>query len=113
MSLRQNARKVHNIKMLNRSFENGAKSTYLGTKAINRNLIYEEIKSRLNLSMLDIIQCRTSFSSRVHSENVKSERTKIYIILPVVLYGCETRSLTLRDVYRVRLFEKRVLKRIF
>jgi hypothetical protein len=34
-------------------------------------------------------------------------------ILPIALYGCETWSLTLRDVHRVRLFEKKVLKRIF
>jgi hypothetical protein len=35
------------------------------------------------------------------------------IILPVVLYGCETWSLTLRKVHRLRVFENRVLRRIF
>jgi hypothetical protein len=35
------------------------------------------------------------------------------IILPVVLYGCETRSLTLREEHRLRVFENRVLRRIF
>jgi hypothetical protein len=35
------------------------------------------------------------------------------IILPVVLYGCETWSLTLREEHRLRMFENRVLKRIF
>jgi hypothetical protein len=35
------------------------------------------------------------------------------IILPVVVYGCETRSLTLREEYRLRMFENRVLRRIF
>jgi hypothetical protein len=35
------------------------------------------------------------------------------IILPVVLYGCETWSLTLREEYRLRVFENRVLRRIF
>jgi hypothetical protein len=35
------------------------------------------------------------------------------IILPVVLYGCETWSLTLRKESKLRVFEKRVLKRIF
>jgi hypothetical protein len=46
------------------------------------------------------------------SRNVK---IKIYktIILPVVLYGCETWSLTLREEHRLRLFENRVLSRIF
>jgi hypothetical protein len=40
---------------------------------------------------------------------------KIYktIILPVVLCGCETLSLTLREENRLRVFEKRVLRRIF
>jgi hypothetical protein len=42
-------------------------------------------------------------------------KVKIYntIILPVVLYGCETWSLTLREEHRLRMFENRVLRRIF
>jgi hypothetical protein len=46
------------------------------------------------------------------SGNVK---VKIYktIILPFVLYGCETWSLTLREEHRLRVFENRVLRRIF
>jgi len=35
------------------------------------------------------------------------------IILPVVLYGCETRSLTLREEYRPRVFDSRVLRKKF
>jgi hypothetical protein len=35
------------------------------------------------------------------------------IILPVVLYGCETWSLTLREEHRLRVFEDRALRRIF
>jgi hypothetical protein len=35
------------------------------------------------------------------------------IILPVVLYGCETWSLTSREEHRLRVFENRVLRRIF
>jgi len=35
------------------------------------------------------------------------------IILPVVLYGCETRSLTLREEKKLRVFENMVLRRIF
>jgi hypothetical protein len=38
---------------------------------------------------------------------------EVAIILPVVLYGCETWSLTLREEHRVRVFENRVLRRIF
>ena len=35
------------------------------------------------------------------------------MLLPVVLYGCETRSLKLRDERRLRVFENRVLRRVF
>jgi hypothetical protein len=51
-------------------------------------------------------------SSRLLSRNVE---IKIYntIILPVVLYGCETWSLTLREEHRLRVFGNRVLRRIF
>jgi hypothetical protein len=35
------------------------------------------------------------------------------IILPVILYGCETWSLTLREEHRLRVFKNRVLRRIF
>jgi len=45
----------------------------------------------------------------------KNLKIKIYrtIILPVVLYGCETWSLTLREKRRLRVFDNRVLGRIF
>jgi hypothetical protein len=53
-------------------------------------------------------------SSRLLSKNIT---IRIYsyknIILPVVLYGCEAWSLTLREEYRLRVFENRVLRRIF
>jgi hypothetical protein len=50
-------------------------------------------------------------SSRLLSTHVK---VKIYktIILPVVLYGCKTLSLALREEHRMRVFENRVLRRI-
>ena len=45
----------------------------------------------------------------------KTLKIKIYrtIILPVVLHGCETWSLTLREERRLRVFENRVLRRVF
>jgi len=46
------------------------------------------------------------------SENIKIKMYRT-IILPVVLYGCETWSLTLREERRLRVFENRVLRRIF
>jgi hypothetical protein len=46
---------------------------------------------------------------------LKNLKIKIYrtIIIPVVVYGCETCSLTLREECRLRVFENRVLRRIF
>jgi hypothetical protein len=51
-------------------------------------------------------------SSRLLSRNIKIRIYKT-IILPVVLYGCETWSLTVREEHRLRVFENRVLRRIF
>jgi hypothetical protein len=51
-------------------------------------------------------------SSSLLSKNIKN---RIYrnIILPVVLYGCESWSLTLREECRLTVFENKVLRRIF
>ena len=51
-------------------------------------------------------------SSRLLYKNLKIKIYRI-IILPVVLYGCETWSLTLREERRLRVFENRVLRRVF
>jgi hypothetical protein len=51
-------------------------------------------------------------SSRLLSKNIKIRIYKT-IILPVVLYGCETLSLTLREEHRLRVFENKALRRIF
>ena len=51
-------------------------------------------------------------SCRLLSQNIKIQIYRT-IILPVVLYGCETWLLTLREEGGLRVFEKRVLRRIF
>jgi hypothetical protein len=61
--------------------------------------------------MLATIQSKAP-SSRLLSKNVKMRLYKT-IILPVVLYGCETWSLTLREEPILRMFEKKVLRRMF
>jgi hypothetical protein len=61
--------------------------------------------------MLAILS-RTFLSSRLLYKNLKISIHKT-IILPVVLYGCETWSLTLREEHRLRVFENRVLRKIF
>jgi hypothetical protein len=73
--------------------------------------MHEEIKSRLNLGNA----CYHLIQSLVFQPAPKECRLKYKkpVILPVVLYGCETWSLILREEYRLRVFENRVLKRIF
>jgi hypothetical protein len=75
-------------------------------------LIQEEIKRRLNSGNACYHSVQNLLPSCLLSKNVK---VKIYktIILPVVLYGCETWSLTVREEHRRRVFENRVLRRIF
>jgi hypothetical protein len=85
---------------------------YLGTTVTNQNLIQEEIKRRLNSGNDCYHSVQTLLSSRLLSKNLKLRIYKT-IILPVVLYGCETWSLTLREEHRFRLFENGVLRRIF
>jgi hypothetical protein len=82
---------------------------YLGTTVTNQNLIQEEIKSRLNSGNACYHSVRNLLSSRLLSKNVK---VRIYktIILPVVLYGCETWSLTIREEHKLREFENRLLR---
>ena len=85
---------------------------YLGTTLTIQNSIREEIKSRLRSGNACCHSAQNLFSSRVLSKKLK---IKIYrtIIVPVVLYGCEAWSLTLREVRKLRVFENMVLRRIF
>ena len=78
----------------------------------NQNSIQEKIKSRLKSGNACYYSVQNILSSSLLSKNLK---IKIYrtIILPVILYGCETWSLTLRKECRLRVFENRVLRRVF
>jgi len=89
MNRDQNAGRNHSIKLENSSFESVEDFKYLGTILTNQNCIQEEIKSRL----LSENTCHHSVQ-KVLSSGFLSKNVKINIILPVVLYGCETWSLT-------------------
>jgi hypothetical protein len=78
----------------------------------NKNLIQEEIKRRLNSGNSCYHSAQNLLSSRQLSKSVKVRIYKI-IIFPVVLYGCETWTLTVREEHKLRVFENRVLRRIF
>jgi hypothetical protein len=74
------------------------------------------MKIRIRKHLCDV-QCSSHAvqgraSSRLLSKNVESKVHKT-IILPVVLYGCENWSFTLREEHRLRVFDNRVLRGIF
>jgi hypothetical protein len=100
------------VKIDNSSIERVEEFKYLGTMLTDQNSIREEVKSRLNLGNACYHLVQNLLSSRLLHKNLK---IKIYgtIILPVVLYWCETWSLTLREERRLRVFENRVLRRVF
>ena len=79
---------------------------YLGTTLTTKNSIQEEIKSRFNSGNVCYHLVQNLLSSSLLS---KDTETELYttIILSVVVYGCETWSLTLR----LRVFENRMLRR--
>jgi hypothetical protein len=99
LSCHQNAGQILDIKLANRSFENVSRFKYLGTTVTYQNVINEEIKRRLNSGNVCYQSDQNLLFSRLLSKNVK---IRIYetIILPVVVHGCETWSLTLRGEHK-------------
>ena len=103
MSLDRNAGRGHSVKIDNSSIERVEEVKYLGTMLTDQNSIQKEIKSRLKLGNACYYSVQNLLSSRLLSKNLKIKIHRT-IILPVVLYGCETWSLTLREERRLRVF---------
>jgi len=112
VSRHQNAGRIHSMKIDNSSIERVEEFNYFGTTLTNQNFIQEEIKSRLKLGNACYYSVQNLLSSRLLSKNLKLKICRT-IILPFVQYGCETWSLTLREERRLRVFENRVLRRVF
>ena len=89
MSRDQNAGQIHSVRIDNSTFERVEEFKYLRTTLTNQNSFVEEIKSRLRSGNACYHSLQNLLSSRLLSKNLK---IKIYrtVILPVVLYGCET-----------------------
>jgi hypothetical protein len=100
----------HNVNIDNIAFEMVEEFRYLGTTITNLNYIQELIKKRLRSGNACYHSVQNLMSSRLLSKNININRT---LILPVVLYGYKIWSLTLREVPKLRVFENRLLKRIF
>ena len=89
MSGDQNAGRSHSITTDSSSFARVEEFRYLGKTLTNKNSIQAEIKSRLKSGNACYLSVQNGLSSSWLSKILK---TKIYraIILPIVLYGCET-----------------------
>jgi len=108
----QDAGQSHGIWSDNISFERVEEFKYLATTSTNQISFQEEIKSRLKSGNNCYHSVQNLLSSSLVSKNLKI-KTYRTIILPFVLYGCETWLLTLREELRLRVFENWVLRRIF
>jgi len=108
----QNAGQNHDIKTRNKSFESVKQLKYLEANLTNQNSVPEEVKNRVKSGNACYHSVQNLLSSSLLSKNTK---VKIYrtIILSVVLCGCETWPLTLREEHRLKVFENRVLRKIF
>jgi hypothetical protein len=84
----------------------------LGTTVTNQKLIEEAIKRRLNSGNACNHSVQNLLSSRLLSKDVNIRICKT-LILSVVVYGCETWSLTLREEHSLRVLENSVLRRKF
>jgi hypothetical protein len=86
-----------------------AQFNHLGTTVTNQHLIQEEIKRGLSPGNACYHSVQNLLSSRLLCTNMQIKMYKI-IILPVVLYGCEAWSLTVKQEHRLRVFQKRALR---
>jgi hypothetical protein len=109
LSCHQNAGQNHNITIANRSLENVVQFKFLGTTVTNQILIHDKIKSKLNSGNACYHSVQNLSFSCLLSKNINI-KTHNTMISPVILYGYETLSLTLREEHRVRAFENRVLR---
>jgi hypothetical protein len=103
----QNVGHSHNTKTNNKSFERVEQFKYSGTTLTNQNSIREKIKGRLKSRNASYNSVQNLSPSRILSKIMKINiyRTNI---LPVVLYGCNAWSLTLRQKCRLRMYENKM-----
>ena len=112
MSQDQNAEQNQNLKTDNSSFERVKQFKYLGKPLMNQNSIQEAIKIRFKSGNGCYHSEKNRLSSSLLTNSIKIKICRT-IILPVVLYGCETWLLSLSGECRQTVLENQVLWRIF
>jgi hypothetical protein len=93
-------------------FEHVKELSYLGTQLNHTNSSNSEIHARIVSGNRCYYSCGKLIKSRALNRNLK---LKIYksLIRPVVTYGCEAWTLTARDEQHLRIFERKILRKIF
>ncbi|KAJ4433184.1 hypothetical protein ANN_15441 [Periplaneta americana] len=108
----QNIIRNGNIKIVNLSYQKVEKFKYLEAIVTNISNTREEIKRRINMGNVWYYSVEKLLSSSLLSKQLKV-RIYMTVILPVILYGCETWTPTVREEQSLRMFENEVLKKIF
>ena len=112
MSRVQNAGQSHSIKTDNTSFEREEEFKFLGTTLTNQNSIQEDNHSTLQLGNVCCHLVKNLLSSSLISKFIKI-KIKRTVILSMILYGYENWSLTFKEGHMLRVFQNKVLKKIF
>jgi hypothetical protein len=112
MSQDQNAGRSYNIKTDNSSFERVEEFKFLGTTLTNQNSIHEDNHSTLQSgnACCHLVKNLKSFNLLSKIIKIKVQKT---VILSIILYGYENWSLTLKEVHVLRVFQNKVLRKIF
>ena len=108
----QNVSRSNNMKMHNRNFARVDVIKYWQINTTILNCIQEGVNSWVKSGNICCLSLQNILSLILLSNNINSKITSNKT-LPVVLYGCETWSLTLREERRLKVFENRVLRGIF
>ena len=112
MSRNHNAGQIDTTNIDNKSFEMVEQLKYFGTNLTYKISIWEKNKNRWKMENAYYHLVQNLLSSSFLSKNIKIKKYGT-IILPVVLYGYETWSLTVMEKLRLKVLEKRLLRRIF
>jgi hypothetical protein len=110
LSRHQSARQIHDIRRGNKWFQNVAQFRYWKRLQQIKALFRSKLRGDQIQVLFAAIQPRTFFLVACCLKTKIRHKTGI---LPVVLYGCGTWSLSLRKEHRLRVLEKRMLRRIF
>jgi hypothetical protein len=100
------------IKIGEHDIERVQELKYLGTQVNAQNIVKEEIHSRIKQRSVVFYANKSLLGNKLLARKAKIELCKS-VILPVVTYGCETWTMNEVEEEKLRIFERKVLRKIF